>query len=85
MLIEVTKERRCNLRHKCRNPGVTLFPTPSHPILQINFRNGLAKKTRIYTSPQGKIENANQDKIYFQALFCREDEGTDYESVRSLG
>ena len=36
-------------------------------------------------NPQGKVENTNQHKIYFQALFLREDEGTDYESVRSLG
>ena len=36
------------------------------------------------TNQPSKRKDVNQDKIYFQALFLREDEGTDYESVRSL-
>ena len=36
-------------------------------------------------NPQGKVENQTNIKFIFKLCFFREDEGTDYESVRSLG
>ena len=47
-------------------------------------RSGTVQRMDTLTNQPSKRKDVNQDKIYFQALFLREDEGTDYESVRSL-
>ena len=49
-----------------------------------SFRSRTVQRMDTLTNQPSKRKDVNQDKIYFQALFLREDEGTDYDSVRSL-